>query len=184
MHFQRLLSPPTEEDTDSISNADIWPPPPPPPPDQIRPKRFATVLYSASDWGVTTDNLVDATKTGFLLPLPLLADALIDGLLDSPDDSSLQSQISVMIAYLYAHVSELKDKAFAERMNPVHRQYHLDCLSAQLVLWTIPFIRHERQIREALRKGNYDLRECSASRTEENKFLFDSFQATGSRTKA
>lgn len=178
IRFQRLVAPLTE------GTPDIRPPPSPPSPYKLPSERFATVLYYASDWGVTTDNLVDATKTGFLPPLPLLADALIGGLLDSPDDSSFQSHLSVMVAYIYAHVPELKDKAFEERMDPVHRQFHLDCLSGQFYRWTIPFIKHERQIREALRKGNYNLRECSAYRTEENKILFNDLKPTVSKTKA
>jgi hypothetical protein len=44
---------------------------------------------------------------------------------------------------------------------------------AGMAMGTIPFLSHERQIRESLRRGHCRLRDCSASRTESNKLLFD-----------
>ncbi|KAI0186716.1 hypothetical protein F4808DRAFT_446750 [Astrocystis sublimbata] len=137
---------------------------------------MGTVLLSATDWAVSTETLVEASKTNFVPPLCTIADSMIGTALDVPidlDGGPLQSRLKVMLGYLYRYSEEIKDKAFADQLAPEHRQFHLDCISGKMILWTIPFIKHERQVRDELRRGGYELRECSAVRTEENKVLFD-----------
>ncbi|KAF7616200.1 hypothetical protein AFLA_009698 [Aspergillus flavus NRRL3357] len=51
-----------------------------------------------------------------------------------------------------------------------HRQFHFDVQSG-METGTVPFWEHQRTIRDALLQGQYELRECSASR--DNKDLFD-----------
>ncbi|KAI0010564.1 hypothetical protein F4779DRAFT_616531 [Xylariaceae sp. FL0662B] len=169
--WERLLSPPTEEDVGSVDDS----PPAAIRPDQIPIGRVATVLYSAAEWDITKDTLVEASQNQFYPRLPMLINTLIDSLLDIPLECGLYDQVEVMMAYLYGHVPELQDRAFADQLDPAHRQFHLDRLSKQLSLWTIPFTEHERLVRDEMRKGGYQLRDCSAVRTEDNGILFTDY---------
>lgn len=61
-----------------------------------------------------------------------------------------------------------------------HRQYHLDSLSG-MSTGTWPFARHEFEIREKLRQGTWELRDCSAYRDNEDLFgqaRIDRFRAS------
>lgn len=76
--------------------------------------------------------------------------------------------LAVLIAYLYGYVPVLREKSFAMKLKYDHRQFHFDWLSGMST--GLPFIRHERPIRDALRKGTYELRDCSADRNDETLF--------------
>ncbi|KAI0473420.1 hypothetical protein GGR56DRAFT_530803 [Xylariaceae sp. FL0804] len=136
-------------------------------------RRVDLVLLPAADWAVSMQTLVEASANGFVPPLHTLADSLIAAALDSPDDSELQRHLFLMLAWLYAHVEAVKAAVFVDELDPVHRQFHLDCVSGEMKLWSIAFIKHERRVRDEVRKGHYELRHCSALQTGENKALFD-----------
>lgn len=118
---------------------------------------FATVLLPAADWNVSVDQLRPSSPGGFIPPLSVLVDALIESLLDSPTDSFLRVHLALHICYLYGNCQTLKAQEFARRLNPENRQFHYDALSKP-GLGTLPFIAHERRVRDEIRIGG-DLRE-------------------------
>ncbi|KAI1340963.1 hypothetical protein F5Y15DRAFT_36989 [Xylariaceae sp. FL0016] len=148
-----------------------------PPEDPSREKPMygttGTVLFSAAEWGVPTEILVEATKSDFLPPLCTVVNHMIGTALDTPEDTPLQRRFFTMLGYLYRYVQDIQGPDFADQLDLEHRQFHLDSVSRRMIRWTIPFFKHERQVRDEIRKGHYELRECSAVRTEENKDLFD-----------
>ena len=75
-----------------------------------------------------------------------------------------------MISYLHDYVPSVKTRDFVQKLRYDHRQYHLDWL-AGMSTGTRPFIKHQRAIREALRRGVYQLQECSASSDNEKLFM-------------
>jgi len=79
------------------------------------------------------------------------------------------NQLAGLIAYLYGYVPALKEKSFAEHLKYEHRQYHYDSLSG-MSTGTLPFIRHEREIRDGLREGRFRLCDCSADQDDESLF--------------
>ena len=141
-----------------------------------------TVLLPATDWGFSSEHLLQRSQNAFIPPLGALVDSLIGVLLDFPDGSSVQRRVSVQVSYLYGHVEQVKEKSFADQLRYEHRQFHFDCL-AGMTMGTIPFFVHERAIRDSLRRGEHKLQNCSAVRTEENRMLFQGmgeiFTATG-----
>lgn len=52
-----------------------------------------------------------------------------------------------------------------------HHRFYLDVL-AEMQTGTLPFRRHQRAIRDVLLQGQYELRECSASRDNKDSFSF------------
>ncbi|KAF2241869.1 hypothetical protein BU26DRAFT_171706 [Trematosphaeria pertusa] len=80
----------------------------------------------------------------------------------------LQTHIALQIAYLYDWAPVLQERTFAERLMYEHRPYHFDVLSG-MSHGTVPFISHQRNVREALRQSTHELQECSA---RDNKALF------------
>ncbi|RAK90542.1 hypothetical protein BO79DRAFT_208332 [Aspergillus costaricaensis CBS 115574] len=141
-----------------------------------------TVLLPATDWKFPlTSNtrlefvpleVMPSLKVPFP-PLPGFLDALIDSWLDCPsNDAMLLIVLACQISYLYTHAPALKQKSFAEEMKYEHRQFHFDVL-AGMETGTLQFRQHQRDIRDALLRGQYTLRDCSASR--DNKDLFDPF---------
>lgn len=131
-----------------------------------------TVLLPAADWEFSSGKLLQSSRNTFIPPLWALADSLIGVLLDLPDRSRVQRHVSVQLSYLYGHVEQVKEKSFADRLRYEHRQFHFDCL-AGMTMGTIPFIVHERAIRDSLRQGEHELQDCSAAKTEENRLLFE-----------
>lgn len=140
-----------------------------------------TVLLPAQEWKfpLIADSLLeDAPLTAESLhenvsfpPLSGFLDALIESWLDCPsDDAMLLLHLACQISYLYAYAPALTQRSFAEWMKYEHRQFHFDVL-AGMETGTIPFRRHQRAIRDALLRGQYELQECSASR--DNEELFD-----------
>ena len=148
-------------------NKPAWSPAmgPPPPPSKIPPGPTTTILLPALEWNFT----FPSNFQGFFPPLPELVDALISKLLDISLTDSVWDQLTVLIAYLYGYVPSLKEKAFAECLKYENRQYHYDSLSG-MSTGTLPFIRHERKIRDALRGGTFQLCDCSADREDESLF--------------
>ncbi|KAI1189491.1 hypothetical protein F5B17DRAFT_193055 [Nemania serpens] len=135
-------------------------------------ERTSTVLLSATEWKISTERLHEASNNRYLPPLPVLANDLVTNLLDAPDGSALASHLSIMLAYLYRYSSEVKTEGFEHCLDLENRQFHLDCISGQLMLWTLPFARYERQVRENIRQGCHEFRKCSVARTKENRLLF------------
>lgn len=139
------------------------------------PENSTIALLRDEDWWFSLADHIDSHPTGsnrppFVPTLAGLLDALIDSLLDAPSDNAmLRIHLACQISYLYAYVSELKERVFAESLKLEHRQYHLDTLSGMRT-GTLQFTDHQRQIRDALRQGSYEVTECSASR--DNQALF------------
>jgi hypothetical protein len=158
---QRRLEPPASFD-------------PLPPPHMRLPQPTTTVLLPAADWHFPISEIsadgIEAVAGTVFPPLARLTDALIDTLLDCPDDNhTLQTHLGVYITALYCDVLEPKGKAYAEELRYEHRQYHFDVL-AGMDHATVPFVVHQRRVREALRQGTWELRECSADRDNEDLF--------------
>lgn len=174
---QRRLTPPSQDNLEAnlpksnSCTSDL--PPLPPPPDMSPPGPTITVLLPAADWNfslaeVGANNFNTMVNT-FFPPLAGLLDALIDSLLDCPSDNGmLHIHLAVQISALYRWSPVLQEKAFAEQLMYGNRQYHLDVLSG-MYHGTIPFISHQRNIREELRQRKHKLQECSASK---DKALF------------
>ncbi|KAB5530331.1 hypothetical protein GE09DRAFT_974142 [Coniochaeta sp. 2T2.1] len=131
-----------------------------------------TMLLRAADWEFSPEKHLQTSQDTFIPPLSALADSLIGVLLDLPDCSDVQRHVSVQLSYLYGHVKQVNEKSFADQLRYEHRQFHFDCL-AGMTMGTIPFIVHERAIRDSLRRGEYELQDCSAAKTEENRILFE-----------
>ncbi|KAJ5165222.1 uncharacterized protein N7500_007052 [Penicillium coprophilum] len=140
-----------------------------------------TVLLPAQDWKypLIPDSCSDDVSLAAeslpenlsFPPLPGFLDALIESWLDCPsDDAMLLLHLACQISYLYEYVPALKQLSFAEQMKYEHRQFHFDVL-AGMETGTVQFRKHERAIRDALLQSQYELRECSASR--DNEDLFD-----------
>ncbi|TVY38393.1 hypothetical protein LSUB1_G006363 [Lachnellula subtilissima] len=139
---------------------------PPPPPSKLPPGPTMTILLPATEWHFTFPSVLE----GFFPPLPALLDALIDRLLDNdPLANENWSHLAILIAYLYSYVPALKEKSFAEYLKYEHRQYHYDSLSGMRT-GTLPFVRHQRKVRDALRDGNHRLCDCSANQDDESLF--------------
>ena len=98
-----------------------------------------------------------------------LLGALIANQLDctSTEDEELQHWLSLQIAYLYGYVRELQDCAFADLLLYENRQYHYDVRSGMSYI-TLPFVDHQRKVREALRMGTQTLQVCSAAHEDED----------------
>ncbi|OJJ70435.1 hypothetical protein ASPBRDRAFT_44597 [Aspergillus brasiliensis CBS 101740] len=141
-----------------------------------------TILLPAVDWKfpLTLNTRLEYVPLEIMpsqkVPFPPLAgflDALIESWLDCPSKyETLSLVLACQISYLYAHAPALKQKSFADQLKYEHRQFHLDVL-AGMETGTIPFRRHQLVIRDALLRGEYELRNCSASR--DNRDLFDPF---------
>ncbi|KAI1177022.1 hypothetical protein F4777DRAFT_232886 [Nemania sp. FL0916] len=141
-----------------------------------------TVLLSATEWKISTEELHEASNNYHFPPLSTLVNRLVTNWLDAPVGSQLALRLGLMLGYLYEYTSEVKTEEFKQCLELEHRQFHLDCLSGQLFMWTLPFARHERQIRENIRQGRHEFRECSVTRTKENKLLFtDTFDELAKR---
>ncbi|KAF2503174.1 hypothetical protein BU16DRAFT_588751 [Lophium mytilinum] len=192
---QRRLAPPYEDVQEaelSVSYPHISMPPPPsedsheaelsdhrphtyipPPPSTKPPGPTTTVLLPAADWNFNLEGYspehTETLITAVIPPLAGLVDALIDSLLDcSSNNGMLRDHLAVQIAYLYSWAPALQERAFADHLMYEHRQYHFDVLSGMSHV-TVPFISHQGKVREALRKGTHELRDCSA---RDNKDLF------------
>lgn len=144
---------------------------PAPPRESSGPAPTRTFLLAAADWNFPSHYLVPSISHNFIPPLPALVDALIGSLLDAAEDTELFSHLQMQVGYLYGHVPELKVMGFADNLKYEHRQFHLDSLSGMFIM-SLPFIAHERQIREELREGKFQLRECSVSRRPSADVLF------------
>jgi hypothetical protein len=142
--------------------------PPPPLPSHGPPPVSETVLLLASDWNYT---FVSQPQRQYVDPfpeLPKLLDALIDALLDC-SNNSLILHLSCLVLYLYEYNPEVKEKSFAKQLKVEHQQFHYDQLSG---MKTAPgvFLKHERDIRDQIRRGVYSIKECSVGPDHE---LFD-----------
>lgn len=170
----RCLMPPI--DSSQTAKSVIWTPimGPPPPPSKGPPGPVKTILLPAVEWNFILPRDYQHPNGGCqmsLFPLlPDLLDALIDKLLDDPlTDSMFWGHLAVLIAYLYGYVPVIREKSFAKKLKLDHRQFHFDWLSG-MSTGTLPFIHHERRIRDALREGTYQLRDCSTDRNDETLF--------------
>ncbi|RDL35685.1 uncharacterized protein BP5553_06297 [Venustampulla echinocandica] len=167
---RRLLPPQTlnENDPTKASTHFTGPPPPPAPPTNRPASATTTILLPAEEWNYKLPPSTDVV-TSYYPPLPDLLDALIDSFLDCTP-GMLFAHLACQVGYLYQYVSALKSPSFSDQLKYDHRQFHLDSLSG-MSTGTVPFAKHQRAIREALREGNYTLQTCSASR--DNTYLFN-----------
>lgn len=160
----RRLTPPVD-----ATKSALWRPEmdPPPPPSKEPPGPTTTILLPASQWNF---DFSGTSEQSFIPPLPALLDGLIDTLLDDPlTDSMFWGHLCVLIGHLYGYTPALKCESFAEELKYEHRQFHYDPLSG-MSTGTLPFIHHQRKIREALRNNTHELCDCSADRDDENLF--------------
>lgn len=166
----RLLPPNALAATNPIISLTYTPPPCPPPPTKTPPKPTTTILLPAMDWNYKLPEVTkDALAIASLFPLlPDLLDALIDSFLDC-EPSMLFAHLACQVGYLYQYVAVLQETSFAKQLKYEHRQFHLDILSG-MSIGTVPFAEHEREIRNALREGKYELQTCSASRANTKLF--------------
>lgn len=141
-------------------------------------RQTKTVILPAADWKFPLPNSpleqsMLAARPPCKLSFPTLSrllDALIESWLDcATDDAMLLIHLACQISYLYAYAPSLKEQSFCKQMKYEHHQFHFDVLSG-MESGTLPFRRHQRAIRDALLKGQYQLQECSAPR--DDKLLF------------
>lgn len=121
------------------------------PPSKDPPGPTTTVLLPAAYWNVSVDDLRPCSPDGFLPPLAVLIDALIDSFLDSTS-GPLQTRLATYVAYVYTHCKSLRIQDFAEQLKLEHRQFHYNALSKP-GLGTSTFIEEQRQIRKEIREG-------------------------------
>ncbi|KAF2421521.1 hypothetical protein EJ08DRAFT_550397, partial [Tothia fuscella] len=127
------------------------------------------VLLSAEDWGFPFTGkdhhvLPKSTSQPFFPNLSDFLDSLIGKWLDtSADGTLLWSHLACHIAYLNEHALPLRDGTYGNNLKYEHRQFHMDIISGSMQTLSLPFLKHERSIREALRRGEYTIRKCSAS---------------------
>jgi hypothetical protein len=170
---QHCLIPPKNDSGKAGSDTGTLSKEPPPLPSKEPSGPTTTVILPAADWNFALPERrqysSDGSPTAFFPPLPGLLDALIDSSLDAPSDNSmLRGHLACQVSYIYSYTAA-KERSFAEYLKYEHRQYHFDSLSG-MTTGTIQFIDHQRTIREALRRGEYQLRECSAARDNEDLF--------------
>jgi hypothetical protein len=115
------------------------------------PEPTLTVLLPAAYWKVSVDDLRPCSPGGFVPPLPVLIDALIDSFLDSTP-GLLQTRLATHVAYVYGHCKSLKTQDFAEQLKLEHRQFHYDALSKPGT-GTMLFLEEQRRIRGEIREG-------------------------------
>lgn len=160
---RRRLTPPGGVEP-TTSEPSPWPPLPP---SKEPPRPTTTVLLLAKDWRYPPVKLESSLTKGPFPELNDLLDSLISSLLDWQDYPGVERHVSVQICYLYAHVAEVKQVAFADKLKFENRQFHHDVLSG-LDVGTRKFSTHELRIREELRAGTRELKTCSLERTPEN----------------
>ena len=173
---QRRLEPPKVGNEESAQSNEqtrcIGPRPLPPPPSQKPPGPARTLLLPAEDWHYELPDIIEASMgaAGAFPTLPDLVDSLIETLLDACEvNVPLWHHMAVLVGYAYMYIPALKARSFAEQLKYEHRQYHYDIM-AGISYSGLLFARHERKIRDALRRGTYQLVECSASRDNEDLF--------------
>ncbi len=131
-----------------------------------------TVLLPAEEWNCSLPLSVEPTASiqDFYPSLPALLDALIDSLLDAPSTrGSLAGYLNCQVGYLYGNAPALRQKSFAGCLQPAHRQFHND-LVAGMDGSTSIFLEHQREIRDRFRKGQWELKDVSAGRENEDLF--------------
>lgn len=124
------------------------------------------ILLRASDWCYK----LGAVETDLLPPLAELLDDLIStSLTRGRDNKAVTNWSNLLIAYLYDTVPDLSLRAYAQNLSYENRQFHYD-QHAGMTAYTAQFTVHERNIRDALLAGTFELCDCSA--TEDNEDLF------------
>jgi hypothetical protein len=124
---------------------------PPAPSFKDPPGPTLTVLLPAAYWNVSVDDLRPCSSDGFVPPLVVLMDALIDSFLDATS-GPLQTRLGTHVGYVYTHCKLLKTQDFADRLKLEHRQFHYDALSKPGT-GTMRFLEEQRQIRGEIREG-------------------------------
>ncbi|KAG4430211.1 hypothetical protein IFR05_014313 [Cadophora sp. M221] len=139
---------------------------PPPLPSNEPSGPQSTILLPAFEWYYA---FPETSPENFIPSLPALLDCLIDKLLDDPlTECDFFNHLAMLILYLYEYSPDVKRRSFAEELKYDHRQFHYDRSSGMSA--GLPFIRHQRKIRDALRNGTYQLCDCSADRNNEELF--------------
>lgn len=118
------------------------------------------VLLSAGPWpGVSISVSPSDPAADCAAPYPTLAqlyNALAQRSLDTACDPFMR-YLNVQLAYLYLHCAELASPGFVRTLPEDIRQYHLDRASDTLRMQAPQTIRHEREIRERARRGDWVL---------------------------
>lgn len=145
----------------------------------FNPLDMVVALSSASDWDIALPDASSPTYSNchrphdrwpFIPPLHELVDSLIQRWLDAPREYlDFRHHLRMFLGYLYRYVPILKSPEFAEYLKIENRQYHFDVIAGVSVL-SEPYWEHQREVRNSIRKGEYQLRECSADKSDERFF--------------
>lgn len=100
------------------------------PPDWKSDTEQRTVLKPADAGDISTHQLAQITTNLDQFPpsQPALLDSFVEGWLDAPSDSNLQSHIGAQLTYAYGCVARVQDPAFANHSRIEYRQLHRDCM--------------------------------------------------------
>lgn len=173
-----LLPSKRSDRTSDVEEVEQWLKIPDPENDRVEHRfgKAAVVLLCAEDWNfalpVSCASYSSSTSLppSFIPRLQDLLDSLIDKWLDNSDrDGVFRSRLAYYLGYLYRYVPVLHSPDVARLMKPDHRQYHADQLSG-MKMGTVYCRQHERDIRDAIRSGSYELQVCSASKDDERLF--------------
>ena len=135
-------------------------------------------IMDASEWNVKLPHISSPTyhppkrddRWPFIPPLHELLDPLIQRWLVTPDEHpDFRGHLGIFLGYLYSHVSILQMREFAPYLKKEHRQYHFDKIAGVSVISEV-YREHQRNIRELILKGEYELCHCSAESNDERFF--------------
>ncbi|KAI9686093.1 MAG: hypothetical protein M1822_004076 [Bathelium mastoideum] len=151
---QRRLSPPEPEGGYPETKPGDPPPPPRPEPSTV------TVLLLADDWhfDLSTESITPMGTQIRVPRLPALLNSLLEVLMDNALENSLfWSHLAVMVEYLYGYNPAVKNVYFTKQLKYEYRQYHIDALSGTMERGTLPWYRHQKRVRDALRNRSWKL---------------------------
>jgi hypothetical protein len=144
----------------------------------VGPTDLLVALTAASDWDIKLPDIATQTscyhqgtaRWPFIPALHQLLDSFIRRRLDTPDVYCFfRSHTGCLLGYLYEYVPILKLREFAAYLKVEHRQYHWDVVAG--VSYTMePFRIHSQKVRDSILRGEYEFRECSVSRDDEQFF--------------
>ncbi|KAI5817422.1 hypothetical protein BZA77DRAFT_309505 [Pyronema omphalodes] len=104
--------------------------------------------------------------------LPSLLDSLISTWLNASEDQYWgvwTNYLSCLIGYIYRYIPEVKEEGFVEGLSVENRQYHWDEL-AGMGMRSIRAWKWQREVREGIRRGDWEMKECSVERGDKRFF--------------